>query len=173
MSIKPRKLLIPLLLFSLLSSACGYKATHSIPPNVSKITIKPFQNSSSEPNLENRLTEEVTQQLLAHGELQVVDPAKANVVLLGKINKYRKIPIMYNEQDVPQQYKLRVEIALRLLDADTRDSLRRFENIFRETVYSDVLPPAETEYQAQDQVLNQLARDVVTSTVEGWPYMDE
>ncbi len=173
MNINHRNLIVCFLLLFIFISGCGYQPTTSIPPDMSKIAIKPFKNSSSEPNLENRLTEEVTQQMLAHGSLEVVGPDQADVILKGQIKSYRKIPTLYNEQDVPQQYKLRVEILLKLIDPRTNKMLRGFKNIFRETIYSDIIPPVETEYQAQRRVIDQLARDVVTSTVEGWPYMQE
>lgn len=160
---------ILILLLSL--PACAGKQDHSIPADISGLYLAPFENSSSETGLENLLTDEVTQQFLSDGRLSLVSREQADAMLVGEIQRYRRIPLIYNEQDVVQQYKLRVEINLRLLDPETQKVLRSWPMIFQETTYSDVIAPIETELDAQERVLRQLARDVVTFTVEGWPYL--
>lgn len=96
---------------------------------------------------------------------------KADVLLTGAITRYQRIPLIYNEQDVVQQYKVRMDISLKLIDPDSKTVLREWDRIFRQTTYSDVIPPIETELEAQERVVRLLARDVVTATVEGWPYL--
>jgi len=144
----------------------------SIPTNVSQIHVPTFQNSSSEPTLEEILTDDVIQEFLADGRVSLVSRAEAEAILLGTIKQYKHIPLMYNDQDIVQQYKVRIEISLALKDAKTGTILWRQPEIRRETRYSDVQPPVETELNAQERVSEQLARDVLTSTVEGWPYFD-
>ncbi|MGM0381460.1 MAG: LPS assembly lipoprotein LptE [bacterium] len=158
-----------LILFLLAGCAGG---SHSIPTNVRDLAVVPFDNSSAEPGLENILTDEIIQQLLAEGQLNLVKPEEADVILRGNIDRYRRIPMIYDERDRVQQYRVRVEINYKLIDPATDRALRTFEDIYRQSTYSEVVPPIETEYDAQERVLFQLARDVVTSVVEGWPYMD-
>ncbi len=154
-----------------LLSSCGLAGESSIPPEMSHVALTTFENNTDETDLERRLTDEVYDQLIAHGELRLVPPEQANVKIKGEINKYLKIPLAFGERDVVEQYKLRVEIALELIDMETEEMIRGFENIFRETTFSEIIPPRETEYQAQNRVIRQLGRDVLTSTVEGWPYI--
>ncbi|GEM_PF-3072400 len=160
-----------LLLLVILLSSCGLAGKTSIPPEMSHVALSTFENNTGETDLERRLTDEVYDQLIAHGELRLVAPEQADVKIKGEINEYLKIPLAFGERDVVEQYKLRVEIALELIDVETGEMIRGFENIFRETTFSEVIPPRETEYQAQDRIIRQLGRDVLTSTVEGWPYI--
>lgn len=104
--------------------------------------------------------------------MDLVSKSKSDVVVEGTITNYQRIPLIYNEQDIVQQYKVRIEMDLELKDSESGEVLNQFDNIFRETTYSDVNPPVETELDAQERVLRKLARDIVTTIVEGWPYLE-
>ncbi len=170
MSINNRKLIFCLLVIFFLTGCAGIER-RSIPADIRDLAVVPFDNSSAEPGLENILTDEIIQQFLAEGQLNLVQPGQADVILEGSIDRYRRIPLIYDDRDRVQQYRLRVDISFQLIDPDTERALRSFKNIYRQTTYSDLIPPRETEYDAQERVLYQLSRDVVTSVVEGWPYM--
>ncbi|MFP4687350.1 MAG: LPS assembly lipoprotein LptE [bacterium] len=145
--------------------------SRAIPPDIRSVAVFPFENRSAEPGLENMLTDEVIQQFLADGQLKVVDRDEADVYILGTVRQYRRIPLIYSENDIVQQYKVRISVDLKLVDPETEKVLREQRDIYRETTYSDQLAPLETEYDAQQRVIIQLSRDVVTTTVEGWPYL--
>lgn len=166
------KRFVPLLLVLAVTAGCAGNQTRSIPANVNSVYFAPVQNDSSEPGLENILTDEATQQILADGRVDLVDQKEADVTVKSTITNYKRIPLIYNDQDIVQQYKVRVEMKIRMLDAETGEVLNQFDNVFRETTYSDVNPPVETEFAAQQRVLRKLARDIVTTIVEGWPYLE-
>lgn len=165
-----RSLLI--VVFVLILSGCLGGNSRSIPPNVNDVYLAPIKNNSSETALENKLTDQAIQQLNADGRINFVSKEQSQVMVQATITQYQRIPLIYNDQDIVQQYKVRIEMNLRLLDSGTKEVLNEFDNIFRETTYSDVNPPAETELDAQERVLRKLARDIVTTTVEGWPYLE-
>lgn len=171
MNIKSCKVVSVFLILVFLSG-CAPGERLSIPPDIRDLAVLPFNNSSAEPGLENILTDEVKQQLLAEGRLNLVGTGKADAILDGEIYRYQRMPLIYDERDRVQQYRVRVDIRYRLVDPETEESLRSWDNVYRHTTYSDVIPPIETEYDVQERVLYQLARDVVTSVVRGWPYMD-
>lgn len=166
-----KRSLIVLLVLVLTQTGCGTRNAASVPSNVNDVHVPPIENRSNETGLENLLTDQVTQQLLADGRVELVDKPEADVIVQGVITDYQRIPLAYNDQDIVQLYKVRVEMALRLLDPETGKVLRQFNRIFRETRYSDINPPIETELDAKQRVVRKLARDVVTTVVEGWPHM--
>lgn len=155
-----------------LVAGCAKTNSRSIPTNVNDVYLEPINNKTGEIRLSNILTDQAIQQLLADGRIDLVDKKKADVFVQGTVTNYKRIPLSYNEQDIVQQYKVRVEMSLTLKDAKTGEELNNFSDIFRETTYSDINPPIETELDAQERVLRKLARDIVTTVVEGWPYMD-
>ncbi|MFB6355904.1 MAG: LPS assembly lipoprotein LptE [bacterium] len=154
-----------------LLSSCARKS-QSIPVNISNLYVPPFKNETNESGLEDLLTDEAIQEFQADANLQLVTKKKADAMLIGRITRYKKIPLLYNDQDVVQQWKLRIEMSLALKDLETGKILWRKPDIFRETTYSDIIPPIETELDAKKRVIRQLARDAVSSTVEGWPYIE-
>jgi len=158
-------------MFALLASCAGQG--RSIPVNVNNLYVSTFQNQSSESSLERILTDDVIQEFLADGRVEVVSRSEADAILVGTVTRYKNIPLVYNDQDIVQQYKVRMEISISLIDTVSRETLWTQPNIFRETTYSETQPPVETELDAQERVSEQLARDVVTSTVDGWPYLDD
>lgn len=151
---------------------CATTNSRSIPANVNDVYLAPVDNRTSEIGLSSIITDQATQQLLADGRVDLVNRKKADVVVRSVVTDYQRIPLIYNEQDIVQQYKVRIEMALRLEDAETGEVLNQFDNIFRETTYSDVNPPIETEQVAKERVIRKLARDIVTTVVEGWPYLE-
>lgn len=172
MSIKTVRTGIILIVLAGFLVGCAGKS-RSIPTNVNNLYIRNFNNNTSEPGLEGILTEDVTQEFLSNGQVNLVDREDADAILLGTIKRYKHIPLIFNDQDIVQQYKVRIEISLALKDAQSGDVLWTHSTIWRETTYSDIQVPIETELDAQERVSEQLARDVVSSTVEGWPYMGD
>lgn len=166
-----KRSLLVLVVLVLVQVGCGTRNSTSIPTNVNDVYLPPVENQSNETGLENLLTDQVTQQLLADGRVDLVEKSGADVIVQGVITNYQRIPLAYNDQDIVQLYKVRVEMDLALTDPRTGEILRNFERIFRETRYSDINPPIETELDAKQRVVRKLARDVVTTVVEGWPHM--
>ncbi len=174
MSIKNKTAFISILLGLIIvfTAACRFTGEPRIPPGMSRITIPPFENRTNEPGIDGLLMDEVLDQFIAHSQLRLVDRTRANAILEGRIDSYGKFPLIFGDQDIVEQYRLRIEITLQLKDAQTEEILHRFDQIYRETTYSDVLRPRETEFEAQRRVLRQLARDILSSTVHGWPYIE-
>lgn len=159
-------------LVAVLIGGCGTRNSRSIPTNVNDVHVPPIENKTSETGLENLMTDQVTQQLLANGQVDLVSRKEANLIVNGVLTNYKRIPLAYNDQDIVQQYKVRLEMKLTMIDPESGRILRQFEGIFRETRYSDINPPIETELDAKERVVRKLARDVVTTVVEGWPYLN-
>jgi hypothetical protein len=172
MNIRTTVAVLLLVLMVGFTAGCSTRS-RSVPVNVSDLYLKPFDNNTSEPGLGDILTEDATQEFLSSGQVNLVDRSKADAVLIGVIERYKHIPLIFNDQDIVQQYKVRIEISIALKDPETGEVLWTHPDVRRETTYSDVQPPIETELDAQRRVSDMLARDVVTSTVEGWPYMDD
>lgn len=172
---RPRTVLraVLVVLFALGLLGCvGRNAERELPPGAADLYVPPFRNESREIALENLLTEAAVQQFLADGRVNLVDePGKADVVLRGTIARYSRRPVIFNARDIVQQYRVQMTARLRLMDPDTEEVLREVRGVTRRTFYSDEVAPIETEEDAQQRVVDQLARDVVRRTLRGWPYV--
>lgn len=152
--------------------SCATRTQHrELPPGTADLYVPPFENTSNEIGLENLLTASTRQQFLADGQVNLVGQKKqADVVLHGSIDGYARRALIFNPQDVVQQYRVRMTVRLELRDPRTGDTLRSLTRVQRQTTYSDRVPPIETEEEAQQRVIEQVARDVVDRTLRGWPY---
>lgn len=152
-------------------AGCAKTSSRTIPSGANNVYLAPVENSSSERGLENILSAQATQQLLADGRFDLVSKEKADVLVKGKLTDYQRSTLIFNVQDIPQQFRVRVEMTLTLLDPRTGETLHRFKNLYRETVFSDVGSTGQTELAAKQRVAAKLARDIIVRTVEGWPYI--
>ena len=165
------KLSAVLLLVSVWISGCGYTPAPILPQHIKNIAITPFVNKTVHYGIEEKLANAVTNEFLRDGRLNIAKEQHADAVLTGTITQYVLEPVSYDEQDVIQQYKLWITVNLTFTDLTTKTVLWE-HNDMKGTVNYFVSPTAgelvETEDEAQDRLVDDLAVDVVRRTIEGW-----
>lgn len=177
-----------------LVTACGDMPTKkAIPDNIQKLYVPIFENKTGQPNVENLLTKKVVQNFIVDGRLQVAAKENADAVLIGTIQRYDRIVLTRDANQVPQQYKLQVVVDLDFKDLKTGEqlwstkaefsltpgvegrqedfdstnlrSLREFTNYY---VFNVAGVPPEDESVALDRVLEQMGARVVRRTLDGF-----
>jgi hypothetical protein len=67
-----------------------------VPEHIQKIVVTAFENRTTRPEIEQRVTEEVTRVLNSRGRFRTVTlTAEANAVLDGAVTSYRSIPVQF------------------------------------------------------------------------------
>ena len=81
------KLSVALLLLVFIAAGCGYKFSGggTLPSGTGAICIKIFENSSSETQLENTLTNDIIYEFTRNGQTVVRNEASADSVMIGRI----------------------------------------------------------------------------------------
>jgi hypothetical protein len=185
---------LALLGLGLAAAACDDLPLKSNLPNEdTKVYIPDFENKTSEPGLDTLLTQKVIQNFLIDGRLQVVPQDKADMVLKGTIERYDRLVMTRDQNQVPQQYKLQVVVDLTLVevkgnkelwtthtivsltpgesltgeefDSTNNTSLREFTTYY---VLNVAGVPPEDEPTAQNRLLDQMASRVVRRTIDGF-----
>lgn len=169
-----RKIVSLLLLLSLLSG-CSYALKLSLPENIKKIAIPTFTNKTMKYGIETKLTDAVIRQFLVDGRLEVVDKDKADAVLEGVISHYLLQPLAYDANNVVIQYRLKMDVDVKLVDLKENKVLWVQEQVGGITGGSTTFYVSgstgfaiETEYDAQLRVYDKIARDIVNRTIYGW-----
>ncbi len=142
-----------------------------LPSYMSKLAIPIFQNRTAQPNLENQLTQLVTQDFLMDGRLELSDADHADALLNGTITQYLQEPLLMDVHNTPQQYKLRLIMRLALKDTKAGKNLWTDESFEENTTYyvaNTLGIPAETEQTARARVIDQIARRIVARVIEGF-----
>lgn len=163
------------LVVAALLSACGYRLSGqsvALPEGVEAIGIPTFINRTTRPDLEQRITEQVTAQFSTRGRIRIVaDEEGADAVLLGTILTYITNPVVINEQGRASRYEIRITASVVLREAKTDRLLWQDDHYLFRGQY-DV--PATTEafvdqeIVAIDEVARDFARSVVTAILEGF-----
>ncbi len=179
-----------------LAAACGeVPLKRALPDNIKKISIPPVENKTSQPGVDQLLTQKITQGFIVDGRLGVAPREEADVILAATLQRYDRIVVTRDQNNVPQQYKLQAYVDLDFIDAKTAAqlwttrrtidltpqpgaekegaewdstntrSLKEFTTFY---VINSVGVPPEDESVAADRVLEQMARRVVRRVIEGF-----
>ena len=168
-----RALLFLLLGLAALLPGCGYRLAGKIalPESIQVIAVLPFENRTTRPEIEQRVTEEVASELNKRSRIRVgTDASKADAILEGAITSYRTTPVQFTETG--RQNRTEVVVTLRASLRDTSDDTVLWSQsglIFKEQF--DV-PEAGEFFDQESLALDEIARGaagvLVTSMVEGF-----
>jgi outer membrane lipopolysaccharide assembly protein LptE/RlpB len=107
-----------LLFAALLLAGCGYHLPGrgaGLPAEVQTLYIELFSNRTTEPFLENRITDRVTDRFARKRSLRLVEKRdRADAILTGVVTSYLTTPISYDRRDVITEYRSTMTIAVTL-----------------------------------------------------------
>ncbi len=153
---------------------CGYGLVGRasvLPEHVRVVVILPFDNRTSRPEIEQRVTEELAREMAKRGKYDVVtEQSAADAMLEGAISGYRTIPVQFS----PAGLATRVE-AIVTIQATLRD-LKSDEVLWsqRDLVFHEQFEVEEGEefFDQETVALDSIARGaagaLVTSILEGF-----
>jgi outer membrane lipopolysaccharide assembly protein LptE/RlpB len=164
------------LLFAL-SAACGYHlvgTSSNLPARLQTLYVAPFINQTSRSEVDQRLTEQITQEWVRRGRFQLVASGdKADAVLSGTVKSAVVNPVQFDQQGRATEYQLTVIADVQLVDRTGEKPvvLWRDERFARNTAYP-VDPLAkdyfDREIEALDRLSRDFARDLVVTILEGY-----
>jgi len=127
-----------------------------------------FGNETLEPELAPNLTQKVITEFDLDGRLTVTEHvSKAEGVLFCTITKYKKVPVSYTELGEIDTITLIMGVKLKLRDIKSGEWIH--EGYVEEKIdYNLKSEPVETEIDAQVQLMDRLAKRIVSKTIEGW-----
>lgn len=153
------------LLFGLV--ACGYNfpgQSGSLPGGVEKVYIPLFINQTSEPQLENRMSNMVSEVFSRNRNIdQVENLPQADAVLQGVISNYSSKAISYDQNDDIGEYRATMTVAMELVSTKTELPLWE-KSISWKKVYNaadDKSLQEDYEQEAIEEISRRLAEEVL------------
>jgi len=129
------------LLICLLVSACGYHFRgegDSLPGSVHRVYIEMIDNRTTEPFLENRLTNAVSRRFARKREVDVTaQRTTAEAILSGRITGYATSPISYDRNDDVVEYRSTMKTAFTLSRARDGKTLWKGTLSWSEEYFAD------------------------------------
>lgn len=167
-----------------------------LPNSLTKIAVQPFENKTGQPNVDQLLTQKTIQDFIADGRLNVVAENDADAIVQGTLQRYDKIVLTRDANQVPQQYKLQLIVDIDFIDAKTSKQLwttrrtidltpqpengdkegaewdstntRSLKEFTTYYVLNTVGVPPEDETTAANRTLDQMANRVVRRVIDGF-----
>ncbi|MFC1501504.1 LPS assembly lipoprotein LptE [Elusimicrobiota bacterium] len=161
------------LFLSLVLAGCASPyspASQILPEHIKNIYIKPFVNNTTQYGLEDKFTLAVVDEFIRDGRWAVINKEEdADGMLVAEISKYIKEPLTYDASMVVQQYKLWILVNVYFVDKVNNVTLWEEPNLEGIQIYYDASSPGgRTEEEVVEIIWENMSRDIVKRTVEGF-----
>ena len=155
-------------------AGCGYALVGQgtvLPDHIQAIAVNAFENRTTRPEIEQRVTEEVSREFSQRGHYRIVsDPSKADAVLDGAIQSWATRPVQFSSAGRATRVETVVTLQATLRETATDEILWSQSRLtFREQY--DVQEAGEffdEESLALDDIARGAASTLVTSILEGF-----
>ncbi|TMQ63549.1 MAG: hypothetical protein E6K79_09910 [Candidatus Eisenbacteria bacterium] len=150
---------------------CGYTVSSVLPSYIHTIAIPTFANNTVEHGLADDITQALINSFQADRRLTSERERDADTVLRGTVLSYRNRVYAYTSQEVATQYEILLAVKVSLHDQVKNREIWKEDALTVRTTYS-VVPvgsePAKTEVDGRRDVIQKLADQIVSRTVQGW-----
>ncbi len=174
---KSRKAYIPFVVaFSVYLTGCqGTQSEYVppaiiLPPSIKAISVRPFENETSQTGIGNKLWLATTDEFIRDGRIAYVDKEdKADGVVIGTIKQYRETELSHDANLVPLEYQLWIVMDLKFLDKKNNQYLWEEPLLEQKLRYfTETQPGGKTQEEAREELWDRFATDIVRRTVEGF-----
>lgn len=140
-----------------------------LPSNIKKVALRAVVNQTQQFGMEDTLLRNIRDEFLKDGTLPLVPEDRADGVVVPSITRYIVTPVQYDQNLLPTAYKLDIEADLKFLNRATGEILWEEKEMEVFEIYpAPQLPGGKDETTAQNDLWDQLARDIVTRVVQGF-----
>jgi outer membrane lipopolysaccharide assembly protein LptE/RlpB len=137
---------------------------------VHRISVPLFENRTEQPEIAQRLTEQVTNEMIGRG-VTVGGAERADALLQGTVNSYTSVPVGIGTDGRATRYEIVIQVQGELRDLRDETVLWKDEHFLFRRQY-DVDPDEATSIDrsivAIEQVSRDLARSMVAAILEGF-----
>jgi outer membrane lipopolysaccharide assembly protein LptE/RlpB len=168
-----------LLVAATAAAGCGYRLvgtgdTGAVPKHLRTLHVAPFVNQTTRAELDQRLTEEVSQEWVRRGRFQLVPSAdQADVVMTGTIINAAVTPVRFDSQGRATEYQLSVGADISFVDRTGEKPVtlwrdQRFTRVISYEVDPSLTNYFDREVQSIERLARDFARGLVVTILEGF-----
>ena len=171
-----RRVLLAVALLAV-AGGCGYHlvgVSSTLPARLKTLYVAPFVNQSAAAQLDQRLTEAVSQEWVRRGRFELVSSAaSADAVLSATVTGVAVSPVQFDAQGRATAYQLTVAADVQLVDRTGEKPVvlwsdKRFARTVSYQVDVNATNYFDREIEAYDQVSRDFARGLVVTILEGF-----
>ncbi len=157
---------------SLLLGGCGYSLRTSMPPGINSIHVPVLVNKTSEPGIEDFITQALTQAVVQSGRVRIAANAQdADATLEGSIVEYRLTSLSFDSSANVTSYRLIIGLALTFKDLKQNKVIWKQDRIEERAdfqVAGQVSQTIAREQVAVQKAAVDVARAIVSFAFEGF-----
>jgi len=179
-----RKIFFCFLSFLILcTNGCGYTMKSNLPAHVKTIYVTQMKSDidiTSEvadsrperiyrPGIESSTTKSVINRFIFDGNLKLASKKdESDLYLEGTVTDLVKEPLIYNTDENIEEY--RIKITAQVFVKNTRDDSTLWEkaSLIGTSTYRTIGRFHKSEAKALKEAIDDLARQIVETTIEGW-----
>lgn len=159
------------LIAALAASSCGYHVAgrvNTLPETIHSISVQAFKNATTQYRIADRVTADVTRELIQRTHLQVItDPLQADAVLTGSLISYYSYPTTYDPvTGRASGVFIAAFFQITLTDRATGKVLYTRPNMEIHERYEISVDP-KTYFDESGGAVDRLSRDVAQTIVSG------
>ena len=163
-----------LFMVCLLFLQCGYHLRgtgSSLPPHIEVLSIPMFANRTTRFELDLKLTQQVIDEMVARGKVEITDDANsAAAVLIGEILRFQANPIGFGEDATADRYNISIVAKVVLRDVVQKKVIFSNPHFVYQGEYE---VPEGTDFEsveteAIDEMAAKFARSLVVAILEGF-----
>ena len=166
-----RTIVAALLAAACAAGGCAYSVSGVLPGHLKTLAVPVFGNNTVEFRLADDVTLAITDAFLADRRLRIVRERDADAVLRGTVVAYRNQVYGYTAQERATQYEIVLVVQVSFRDQVKNRILWKEDQLAVRTTYN-VVPvggeAAKTETEGRKEVIQKLADQIVSRTVQGW-----
>jgi outer membrane lipopolysaccharide assembly protein LptE/RlpB len=151
---------------------CGYSLRTSMPAGIKSIHVPVLENKTSEPGIEDFITQALTQAVVQSGRVRIAPSAReADASLEGSIVVYRLTSLSFDRGANVTSYRLIIGLALTFKDLKQNKVLWKQDRIEERAdfqVAGQVTQTLAREEQAVQRAAVDVARAIVSFAFEGF-----
>ena len=156
---------------ALAGPGCPYGFSTALPSNIRTLAVPVFANRTLEFNLEQEVTTKIVDRFVANNRLRIVPEKDADAVLVGEILEYRKSVYGFSREEQAQEYLVSIVAAIVLKDRVRNKELWSASRMTGSATYftqATAGQTVKTETEGRQAAVDEIARQVLARTVEGW-----
>lgn len=165
------RLVAAILVVALATSGCGYTLSSVLPTYIKTLAVPVFANNTVEFGLSDDVTQAIVNSFLADRRLRIVGEREADSVLRGTVVSYKNQVFGYTQQERATEYEIVLTVKVLFRDLVKNRDVWKEDAMTVRTTYNVVAvgaAPAQTEADGRRDVIQKLADQIVSRTVQGW-----
>ncbi len=165
-----------------LLSGCGYTTRPGLASYLKTIYVQPFKNSIDvtqitadaeqfplyRHGMEADITSAVINRFQFTGLLRPAGPNDSDSRLEGELVEFRRDALRYNASEQVEEWRLNIVVNVAFYDLHSNTLMWQEDRFTGDTTYFALGANAESEAQALDRAVQDIARRIVERTVESW-----